>query len=93
MQVKTNLGHSEAASGLSSVIKATLALENGCIPATIGLKNINPKIKTEEWGVKIVTETTPWPTVSSTGSQVRRIGVVRNPHCLYQAFFLIQWKL
>lgn len=60
-QVKTNLGHSEAASGLSSIIKATLALENDKIPATIGVKNINPKIHTEEWGVKIVTSLTGWP--------------------------------
>lgn len=60
-QVKTNLGHSEAASGLSSIIKAILALEKGMIPATLGVKNINPKIHTEEWGVKIVTSLTDWP--------------------------------
>lgn len=42
--VKTNLGHSGAASGISSVIKATLALEKSYIPATIGIGSINPKI-------------------------------------------------
>ena len=61
IQVKTNLGHSEATSGLSSIIKATLILENGVIPATLGVKNINPKIHTDEWGVKIVTSLTQWP--------------------------------
>ena len=64
--MKTNLGHSEATSGLSSIIKATLALEKGAIPATIGVKNINPKIHAEEWGVKIVTSFTEWPK-SATG--------------------------
>ncbi|KAI9781322.1 MAG: Type I Iterative PKS [Peltula sp. TS41687] len=70
--VKTNLGHSEACSGLSSIIKATLALEKGCIPATIGVKNINPKIKTEEWGVHIVTETTQWP---ASDRPIHRVGI------------------
>ena len=59
--VKTNLGHSEAASGITSIIKATLALEKGVIPATIGLRNLNPKIKAEEWNVKVVTDACPWP--------------------------------
>lgn len=74
--VKTNLGHSEATSGISSVIKATLALEKGIIPATIGVKNLNPKLKTAEWGVEIVTDSRPWPKHSS-GSEplVRRVGV------------------
>ena len=59
--VKTNLGHSEAASGISSLIKCTLALEKGQIPPTIGVTKVNPKIKLDEWNVKIVTETTEWP--------------------------------
>ena len=40
---KTNLGHSEAASGISAVIKAVLAFEHKQIPATIGVKTLNPK--------------------------------------------------
>ncbi|KAF3933955.1 hypothetical protein ABW19_dt0207416 [Dactylella cylindrospora] len=38
--VKTSVGHSEAASALSSVIKVTMALENNYIPPTIGVANI-----------------------------------------------------
>ncbi|ERF74608.1 hypothetical protein EPUS_00738 [Endocarpon pusillum Z07020] len=73
--VKTNLGHSEAASDLSSIIKATLALENGLIPATIGVQNINPKIKVDEWAVQIVQENTRWPSSIGTGPPIRRISV------------------
>ena len=79
--VKTNLGHGEAASGISSIIKTTLALENGLIPATIGVKKVNPKIKTDEWNVEIVTKSRPWPTkkrssyVYNESDNVRRAGV------------------
>ena len=73
--VKTNLGHSEATSGLTSIIKATLSLENARIPATIGIKNINPKIKVDEWGVKIVTKAIDWPNSDGLIPRTRRIGV------------------
>ncbi|KAL3419084.1 Polyketide synthase-nonribosomal peptide synthetase 3 [Phlyctema vagabunda] len=59
--VKSNLGHGEAASGLSSIIKTALILQHGLIPATIGIKNVNPKIKLEQWNIKIPTEMTKWP--------------------------------
>ncbi|KAI4176186.1 MAG: hypothetical protein LQ343_001230 [Gyalolechia ehrenbergii] len=73
--VKTNMGHSEATSGITSIIKATLCLENARIPATIGVKNINPKIKIGEWGVKIVTKAIDWPGSNDMEPRTRRIGV------------------
>jgi acyl transferase domain-containing protein len=39
------MGHSEAASGLTSIIKVALAFEHGVIPPTYGVKNLNPKCK------------------------------------------------
>ena len=74
--VKTNVGHSEAASGISSVIKATLALERGQIPPTYGLKTLNPKLKPYESQISIPTELTAWP---GHPSRVRRIGEYMNP--------------
>jgi acyl transferase domain-containing protein len=43
--VKPNLGHSEGASGISSLIKAILALEHKTIPPNIKLNAPNPKSK------------------------------------------------
>ncbi|CAG8978206.1 hypothetical protein HYALB_00011441 [Hymenoscyphus albidus] len=70
--VKTNVGHSETASGISSVIKASMALERGKIPPTYGLKNINPKLKVEERHISIPTELIKWPEYAS---DVRYIGI------------------
>ena len=41
---KSNFRHSEAASGITSILKTTLALEHLEIPATVGIKKLNPKI-------------------------------------------------
>ncbi|KAK2024712.1 fatty acid synthase [Colletotrichum zoysiae] len=49
--VKTNIGHSEAASGLSAVIKVVLVAERGVIPPTRGITKSNPKIQWSDWKV------------------------------------------
>lgn len=59
--VKTNLGHSEAASAMASIIKVVLALENGRIPATIGIKKFNPNIDFKAGRLKVVEAMTAWP--------------------------------
>jgi acyl transferase domain-containing protein len=43
--VKPNVGHSEGSSGLTSLIKAVLALEHSTIPPNIKFLNPNPKSK------------------------------------------------
>jgi acyl transferase domain-containing protein len=68
--VKTNLGHSEAASGVTGIMKAILAMEHGMIPATIGIKELNPNIDFEAAHVQVVTEMTPWPK-----DKLRRVSV------------------
>jgi acyl transferase domain-containing protein len=45
LKIKTNIGHSEAASGLSAVIKAVLSVEKGIIPPTRGFVTPNPNSK------------------------------------------------
>ncbi|KAB8261609.1 hypothetical protein BDV32DRAFT_137194 [Aspergillus pseudonomiae] len=59
--VKPNVGHSEGASGLTSVIKAVLALEHRIIPPNIHFTNPNPKIPFKERGLRVPTEPIPWP--------------------------------
>ncbi|KAL8969810.1 MAG: hypothetical protein Q9183_001817 [Haloplaca sp. 2 TL-2023] len=68
--VKPNIGHSEAASGLSALIKAVLMVERGMIPPTKGVINPSPAIKWDEWKVKVNTEPIPFPELP-----VRRVSV------------------
>ena len=59
--VKSNLGHSEGASGLSSLIKMVLALEHKTIPPSINFDTPNPDILWKEQRLMLPTTATPWP--------------------------------
>ncbi|KAJ5382593.1 hypothetical protein N7517_000504 [Penicillium concentricum] len=59
--VKTNVGHTEAASGLAAIIKGVLCLEKGLIPASVNYETPNPKVKLDEWRLKVATALEPWP--------------------------------
>ncbi|CAG7918788.1 unnamed protein product [Penicillium olsonii] len=63
--VKTNLGHGEAASAISSLIKTVLCLEKGEIPATIGIKRLNPALDLRDGRLQIVQKLSSWPTAQS----------------------------
>lgn len=57
--VKSNAGHLETASGVIGLAKALYSLRHREVPATIGIKRINPAIKTGEWNLDIVTHARP----------------------------------
>ncbi|KAK2760578.1 polyketide synthase [Colletotrichum kahawae] len=59
--VKTNLGYTEGAAALAGILKAVLALEEGFIPPSIGVKTLNPRIDVDKAKAKVVTEVIPWP--------------------------------
>ncbi|KAF4945210.1 hypothetical protein FGADI_12109, partial [Fusarium gaditjirri] len=69
--VKTNLGHGEGVSTISSIIKCVLGMEHGQIPATIGIKQLNPKLSLEDRCLQVVTSSTSWP----QSSTVKRAGI------------------
>ncbi len=59
--VKTNLGHLEAAAGIAGVIKTTLALHHGAIPAHLNFTQPNPHVAWHELPLQVPTQMTPWP--------------------------------
>ncbi|CAL1537406.1 unnamed protein product [Lymnaea stagnalis] len=58
---KSNMGHPEAASGLSSIAKILIAYEERVIPPNLHFKNPNPEIPgLSDGSLQVVTECTRW---------------------------------
>lgn len=58
--VKSNIGHTSAASGLVSLIKCTMALNNEVIPPSLHYKTPNEHINVDDSPFFIPTVLTPW---------------------------------
>ncbi|AFZ15518.1 6-deoxyerythronolide-B synthase (plasmid) [Crinalium epipsammum PCC 9333] len=58
---KANIGHPEPASGIASLIKLVLSLQNQEIAPQINIKEINPCLDWKETAVKIPTQIASWP--------------------------------
>ncbi|HZF11696.1 MAG TPA: amino acid adenylation domain-containing protein, partial [Thermoanaerobaculia bacterium] len=69
--VKSNLGHLDTASGIAGLIKATLALQHGLLPPSLGFSHPNPQIDFAAGPFHVQTELTEW----KRGSSPRRAGV------------------
>ncbi|WP_045701838.1 type I polyketide synthase [Streptomyces rubellomurinus] len=59
--VKSNVGHLDAAAGVTALIKAVLALRHEAIPATLHHRRPNPALALESSPFFVNTELRPWP--------------------------------
>ena len=59
--IKTNLGHTDAASGIAGLIKAVMAVRHGSVPANLHFTGWHPDIEAEGGRLFVPTELTPWP--------------------------------
>jgi 3-oxoacyl-[acyl-carrier-protein] synthase II len=58
--VKTNIGHLESASGIASLIKTVLVLQNNTIPANLHLKQANKQINWQNLPFTLPQNNLPW---------------------------------
>ncbi len=59
--IKSNIGHTEAVAGIAGLTKLALCIKNKQIPQNLHFNNPNPKIKFDEWKLKVPTKLMNWP--------------------------------
>ena len=69
--VKTNIGHTESASGAAGLIKVVLSLQHDTLPQSLHFDQPSPHIPWDSLPVRVVGESTPWV----ANGRPRRAGV------------------
>jgi amino acid adenylation domain-containing protein len=69
--VKTNVGHLDAAAGVTGLIKTALSLQHKILPPSLHFTKPNPKFDIQQTPFYVNTKLTPWP----AGPTPRRAGV------------------
>ena len=84
--IKTNIGHTEAASGVAGVIKAALSLKHRLIPPSLHLKTPNPNIPWDDLPLRVAQELSPMSADSEFAlAGVNSFGVTgTNSHVVLQ---------
>ncbi|OQE07131.1 hypothetical protein PENVUL_c015G06149 [Penicillium vulpinum] len=84
--VKPNVGHSEGASGITSIIKSILSLEHKTIAPNIHFKTPNPQIPFTEANLHVPLEPTPWPAGRPERISVNSFGIGgSNAHAILES--------
>ncbi|KAJ5124866.1 Acyl transferase/acyl hydrolase/lysophospholipase [Penicillium bovifimosum] len=84
--VKPNVGHSEGASGITSIIKSVLALEHKTIPPNIHFQTPNPNIPFTEGNLHVPLKPTPWPVDRAERISVNSFGIGgSNAHAVLES--------
>lgn len=87
--VKTNIGHTETASGLASLIRTTLALEHRQLPPSALMDKPNEALHLEERKLKVPTEAEPWKPAAngSLRASINNFGYGgSNSHIVLESF-------
>ncbi|KAI0508642.1 hypothetical protein F5B22DRAFT_658952 [Xylaria bambusicola] len=84
--VKPNVGHSEGASGLTSLIKAITSLEHQTIPPNIKFSTPNPKIPFTEKSLVVPIKPMPWPKDRAVRISINSFGIGgSNAHVIVES--------
>ncbi|KAF2753079.1 putative polyketide synthase [Pseudovirgaria hyperparasitica] len=72
--IKSNIGHTEAASGIASIIKVAMAFENRQIPPSINFEKPNPLIDFTNLGIQPARSLEPWPECDIRRASISNFG-------------------
>lgn len=85
-QVKSNIGHSEPAAGISGLLKAIFALEHGVIPGNPTFIDPNPNLNFDELRLLPSRKALPWPAGTLKRASVNSFGYGgSNAHVIVDA--------
>lgn len=73
--LKSNIGHTQAASGVLSVMKMLLALRHEWLPQTLHAEEPSPHIAWESTPLRLVQEAAPWPASERRLAGVSSFGI------------------
>ncbi|MFJ1767392.1 type I polyketide synthase [Amycolatopsis sp. NPDC088138] len=83
--VKSNIGHTGAASGVAGLIKTVLMLQHGELVPTLHYSRPNPMLQLESTPFRVCTERQPWPDRGTPLAAVSAFGVGgTNAHVIVQ---------
>ncbi|RCI16826.1 hypothetical protein L249_1723 [Ophiocordyceps polyrhachis-furcata BCC 54312] len=84
--VKPNVGHGEGASGITSIIKAALCLENSTIPPNINFCTPSPRIPWDDYKFEVPLEPMPFPQGRPARISVNSFGIGgANAHAIVES--------